>query len=121
VQSEHILSIVVGVVLVVGVLYVVVWPQVRRAMLLRSGRTARAVVKKLERSHIKDENKRYLHAMVLEVHVENTPPYEVTLTELLPWLSGEGTGLVGTDFEVRVHPSNRSWVTVVGPMRKLPG
>ena len=118
--SEKVISIVVGAIIIIAILYIVVWPHIRRAMLLKSGRTARAVVKSIARTAIKNENKQYLHKVELEVHADGAAPYSVTVTELLPWLHGEGTGLIGTDFEVRVHKSHPSWVTIVGPMRTLP-
>lgn len=119
--TERIISIVVGSLVMIAILYIVVWPHIRRRMLLKSGRPARAVVRHIERSHIKNENKQYLHKVVLEVHLDGAAPYEATVTELLPWLHGEGTGLIGTDFEVRVHKTNLNWVTIVGPRRTLPG
>ncbi len=118
--TEHLLSILVGIALMLLVLRIAVWPEVRNAMVMRSGLKGTAIVRAMELTAVMNDKKRYLHKVELEVHLEGVPPYAVTVTQFLPWFHGNGQGMEGRELEVRVHVRKPGWVAILGPKRVLP-
>lgn len=107
-------------VLVVMVPYFTLWPGVKRSLIKKRGVHARAIVKAIGTSAVRDDTtKVYERALVLEIHREGMPPYETKVTQPMPWLSGPG--MPGSELDVLVHPSRPSWVFVPEPKpRTLP-
>jgi hypothetical protein len=112
-ETSKVVSIALGVAIMVGILVVVVWPEVRRALTMRGGRDATALVRDIHETSTRDETKKLLHRMTLEVRLPGEAPYVVTLTQALPWMLGPG--MAGGEVPVRVHPTFKSWVVVMPP------
>jgi hypothetical protein len=117
---DHIVGPIVLVLLVVGVPYFALWPSVRRSLIKKHGVPARGIVKSIATSAVRnDDTKVYDRDLVLEIHHDGKPPYDVRITQPMPWLSGPG--MPGREYEVLVYPSRPSWVFVPEPKpRTLP-
>lgn len=111
-------SIAIGIVVMIVVLRVTVWPELRGMLALRGGRDATAVVKEIRQTASRDNTHRPIYRLTLEVHRRGVSPYLVTITQTLPWMIGPG--LPGSAVEVRVHPWVKSWVVVKEPTRHAP-
>ena len=114
-EINQILSIVIGVAIVITILAVVVWPEVRGMLTMRGGRDTTAIVKSMRQTSTRDETHKRLYELTLEVRSSNQSPYVVTLTQAMPWM--HGPGMAGGEVRVRVHPSFRNWVVVLPPDR----
>jgi hypothetical protein len=113
-SRELIIVTILGTLAALAVIYVAGWPPLRRAIILKWGRAARAVVMTMSRPDVRRDGAKY--DMELEVHVKDEPPYVVKLTAFLTWLDGHGEKLIGRNLDVRVYEGRPSWVTIVGPM-----
>jgi len=112
-EPKKALSIALGIVVMAGILFVVVWPEVKRALASRSGVETTARVRNIEQTAIRDETKKFLYRVTLEVHLPGEAPYVVTVTQAMPWMLGPG--MAGGEVPVRVHPRFRSWVVILPP------
>lgn len=107
-------------VLVVGVVFAaVLLPAIRRGLARSGGVLVRARVRSIRQTAKFDEHHRPFHEVVLEVALPGRPPYEVTVQQVLPWLSGSGASL--SELQVRAHPKLERSVFIVGPAPRVDG
>jgi hypothetical protein len=78
------------------------------------GVEAEAVVKSAELTSVMDERKRYYHRLVLDVAPLDSAPFEATVSQVLPWMSGVPSA--GLRVKVRYLRAMKSAVHVVGPV-----
>jgi hypothetical protein len=114
-EINQILSIVIGVAVAIAIAAIVVWPEVRKMLTMRSGYDTTAIVKSIRLTSTRDETHKRLYALTLEVRSSDQPLYVVNLTQAMPWM--HGPGMPGGEIRIRVHPSFRNWVVVVPPDR----
>lgn len=102
-------------VLIVSVVFALtLLPAIRRGMARSGGLLVRAQVKSIRPTATYDEHHRPYHEAVLEIALPGRAPYEVTVKQVLPWLSGPGSSL--RELQVRAHPKFPRSVFIVGPM-----
>lgn len=117
-SRELIIVTILGSLATLAVIYVAGWPPLRRAIIMKWGRAARATVMSMSRPDVRRRGAKY--EMELEVHVIDQAPYVLTLTAFLNWLDYQGEKLVGKSLDVRVYEGRRSWVSIVVPVTATP-